>query len=256
MIAKTITTFPSLTEGILLKRYKRFLADVELESGEVVTAHCANTGPMAGVLHPGGLVRLSFCPSPSRKLSWSWEQALVSSQKGDCWVGVNTSLANKLIALSVEAGLFDKRLGLIKEIKREVVYGIEKKSRIDLLLNPKKSNLDQRKIFVEVKNTTWSKVDKALFPDTITKRGQKHLKEMINELPASRAVLVPCISRNDMKVFAPADSADSEYADLFRLAVKEGVEILPCSFGFFRDHITWEGILPFELSEFCSNYNS
>ena len=249
MIAKTITTFPSLTEGILLKRYKRFLADVELESGEVVTAHCANTGPMSGVLNPGGLVRLRFSPSPSRKLSWSWEQALVSSERGDCWVGVNTSLANKLISLSIEAGLFDKRLGPMKEIRKEVVYGIEKRSRIDLLLKPQTSNLDQRKIFVEVKNTTWSKGDKALFPDTITKRGQKHLKEMMNELPDSRAVLVPCISRNDMKVFAPGDSADPEYGKLFRLAINKGVEILPCSFSFFENHIKWEGFLPFELRE-------
>ncbi len=249
MIAKTLKTFSSLTEGILLKRYKRFLADVELESGEVVTAHCANTGPMSGVLHPGGLVRLSFVPSPSRKLSWSWEQALVTSEQGDCWVGVNTSLANKLVLLAIEAGLLDEKLGQIEDIRKEVVYGVEKKSRIDLLLTPQACNLDKRKIFLEVKNTTWSKGDKALFPDTITKRGQKHLKELINEIPSSRAVLVPCISRNDMKVFAPGDSADSEYGDLFRLAVNKGVEILPCSFGFFKNHITWEGLLPFELSE-------
>ena len=150
MIAKTITTFPSLTEGILLKRYKRFLADVELENGEVITAHCANTGPLKGVLNPGGLVRLKFAPSPSRKLSWSWEQALVSSGEGNCWVGVNTSFANKLISLAIKAGLFDKKLGQINKIRREVVYGIEKKSRIDLLLTPQNSNKDQRKIFVEV----------------------------------------------------------------------------------------------------------
>ncbi len=249
MIAKTITTFPALTEGILVKRYKRFLADVELKSGEVVTAHCANTGPMSGVIKPGGLVRLRYSPSPSRKLSWSWEQALVTSEEGDCWVGVNTSLANRLIMLSIEAGLFDKKLGKIQEIRKEVVYGIEKKSRIDLLLTPDTSNVDQRKIYVEVKNTTWCNGDKALFPDTVTKRGQKHLKEMMNELPSSRAVLVPCISRNDMKFFAPGDSADSDYGDLFRLSVNAGVEILPCSFGFFTDHIKWEGFLPFELRE-------
>ncbi len=249
MIAKTITTFPPLTEGILLKRYKRFLADVELKSGEVITAHCANTGPMKGVLNPGGLVRLKFVPSPSRKLSWSWEQALVNSEEGNCWVGVNTSLANKLISLAIKVGLFEKKLGQINEIRGEVVYGIEKKSRIDLLLTPGKSNKDQRKIFIEVKNTTWCKGNKALFPDTITKRGQKHLREMMNELPSSRAVLVPCVSRNDMRSFAPADSADPEYAELFRLAVKQGVEILPSAFGLYKDHIKWEGFLPFELKE-------
>ena len=85
MIGKTIHTFPCLTEGILLKRYKRFLADIKLDNGEIVTAHCANTGPMKGVLNIGGRVRLRHDPSPSRKLSWSWEQAQVESNKKKCW---------------------------------------------------------------------------------------------------------------------------------------------------------------------------
>ncbi len=249
MLGKTITTFSSLTEGILLKRYKRFLIDVELDTGQVVTAHCANTGPMKGVLHPGGLVRLRHVVSTTRKLSWTWEQALVQSAKGNCWVGVNTSLPNKLIRLAIEAGCLKKELGEILEIKNEVVYGAKKKSRIDLLLTPKMSSPDQRKIFVEVKNTTWTKGSKALFPDTVTTRGQKHLKEMIGELPSSRAVLVPCISRNDVDKFVPGDSADPTYGDLFRQALKSGVEVLPCSFGFYKDHIVWEGTKPFALRE-------
>ncbi|KGG16667.1 MULTISPECIES: DNA/RNA nuclease SfsA [unclassified Prochlorococcus] len=249
MLGKTIKTFPTLVEGVLQKRYKRFLADVQLDTGEIVTAHCANTGPMKGVLYPGGRVRLRYAPSPTRKLSWSWEQAQVPSEKGYCWVGVNTSLPNTLVRLAIESGFLNKQLGDIKEIKNEVVYGMERKSRIDLLLIPNSKNLDTRKIFLEVKNTTWTKENKALFPDSVTKRGQKHLKEMMRELPSSRAVLVPCISRNDVDIFAPGDSADPSYGDLFRLALSKGVEVFPCAFNFYQDHITWEGVKPFVTNE-------
>ena len=249
MIGKTISTFPALIEGTLKKRYKRFLADVELDTGELVTAHCANTGPMKGVLFPGGRVRLRHCPSPKRKLNWSWEQAQVPSLEGSTWVGVNTSLPNKLVRMAIEGSFLKKELGELLEIRNEVVYGVERKSRIDLLLTPNKRSSDPRKIFVEVKNTTWVKGERALFPDTVTTRGQKHLKEMMAELPSSRAVLVPCISRNDVEVFAPGDSVDPEYGDLFRLALEKGVEVIPCSFDFHLDRITWEGIKPFDKRE-------
>ena len=239
--------FPPLVEGILIKRYKRFLADIELDSGEVVTAHCANTGPMKGVFWPGGRVRLKYSPSPKRKLDWSWEQAEVPSHNDEkkCWVGINTSLPNKLIKNLIEANCLEKQLGAIAAIKPEVKYGLEGKSRIDLLLEPKSSNSDTRKIYIEVKNTTWCDNSLALFPDTVTTRGQKHLRELMGVFPNSRAVLIPCISRSDMDIFAPADSADQLYGDLFREALSIGVEVIPCSFGFFNDHISWEGVKPF-----------
>ena len=103
-IGNTIINFSPLHEGILIKRYKRFLADVELDNGEIVTDHCANTGPMKGVLWPGGRVRLKYSPSPQRKLDWSWEQAEVPSINAfkKCWVGINTSLPNKLIRYLIE----------------------------------------------------------------------------------------------------------------------------------------------------------
>lgn len=95
-----------LVEGVLIRRYKRFLADVELENGSEVTAHCPNTGPMTGVLHPGGRVRLRHDPSPTRKLAWTWEQAQCPGADGQpLWVGVNTGLPNKLVRATVEAGL-------------------------------------------------------------------------------------------------------------------------------------------------------
>ena len=238
---KIIQTFPALKEGILLKRYKRFLADIELSSGEIVTAHCANTGPMTGVISIGSRVRLKNVESPNRKLAWSWEQSEVIDEKGiSSWVGINTAIPNRIVRLAIQAGFLKKELGEISEIRNEVKYG--ENSRIDLLLTPKGTNGDMRKIFLEVKNTTWKKGSVALFPDTITTRGQKHLIEMINVLNSSRAVLVPCISRTDIKSFAPGDSADSKYGELFRLALKSGVEVIPCCFGFHKDKITWEGI--------------
>ena len=247
-IGKTIIKFPPLQEGILIKRYKRFLADVQLDNGEIVTAHCANTGPMKGVLFPGGRVRLKYSPSPKRKLDWSWEQAEVPSDNEfkKCWVGINTSLPNKLIRNLIEAKCLEKQLGPVSSIKAEVVYGSESKSRIDLLLEPENINVDPRKIYVEVKNTTWCEKSLALFPDTVTTRGQKHLRELMSLYPHSRAVLIPCISRSDLETFAPGDYADNVYGMLFRDALAMGVEVIPCAFGFFLDHITWEGVRPFK----------
>ena len=237
--------FEPLTEGVLLKRYKRFLADVELSSGETVTAHCANTGPMTGVLIPGQRVRLRYAPSPKRKLAWTWEQAEVPGADGaPCWVGINTALPNRLIRATIEAGCLAAQLGPIASIRAEVAYGANKRSRIDLLLNPADSNPDQRPIYLEVKNTTWTDGTTALFPDTVTERGQKHLVELMGVLPDSRAVLVPCLSRPDVTEFAPGDSADPRYGELFREAIKAGVEVLPCCFRFQADGIRWEGIRP------------
>ena len=135
--------FESLHEGVLLKRYKRFLADVRLDDGSEVTAHCANTGPMTGVLIPGQRVRLRYAPSPTRKLAWTWEQAEVPSATGSpCWVGINTALPNRLIRATIEAGCLQEQLGEIATIRAEVTYGKNKKSRIDLLLQPSESAAD------------------------------------------------------------------------------------------------------------------
>ena len=242
MLHKNILQFQPLHEGVLLKRYKRFLADIQLENGEIVTAHCPNTGPMKGVLVPNGRVRLRYSPSPTRKLSWTWEQAEVINDLGvTCWVGVNTALPNKLIKLAIEAGCFKEEFGTISVIKQEVPYGQNRSSRIDLLLSPDKTNSDKRSIFVEVKNTTWTKGSLALFPDTITSRGQKHLKELMNLIPNERGVLIPCISRDDAEIFVPGDSADKTYGDLFRQALDKGLEVFPCAFGFYQDCIKWKG---------------
>ena len=232
-----------LVEGVLVKRYKRFLADVELESGELVTAHCPNTGPMTGVLRPGGRVRLRHAPSPTRKLAWTWEQAEVIGATGEnLWVGINTALPNHLVKATIAAGLLEPWLGPIGAIKAEVPYGLNRRSRIDLLLTPSAANADQRPIYLEVKNTTWTEGDLALFPDTVTERGQKHLEELTALLPGARAVLLPCLSRADVSRFAPGDQADPRYGELFRQALAAGVEVLPCRYSFSATAIHWLGV--------------
>ena len=243
-----IIDFDPLIEGVLIKRYKRFLADIELESGEVVTAHCANTGPMKGLLNEGAKVRISVSHSPKRKLPFTWEQICVFNAKNEeIWVGINTLFANKLIKKVIEKNLLKDIIGEIETIKAEVPYGKDKKSRIDFLLTPKSSNPDNRNIYVEVKNTTWTINNVALFPDTETKRGQKHLVELKDLIPESRSVLVPCITRKDVDYFAPGDESDPLYGKLLRESTSEGMQVIPCCFEFHLDHVSWEGFRPMKL---------
>ena len=240
-----IIEFDPLIEGVLIKRYKRFLADIKLETGEIVTAHCANTGPMKGLLSDGAKVRLSISPSPLRKLPFTWEQVCVlDTNNEEVWVGINTLFANRLIKKVIEKNLLKEIIGEIETIKSEVPYGKDKKSRIDLFLTPKSSNPDKRNIYIEVKNTTWITKNIALFPDTVTKRGQKHLIELKELIPESKSVLVPCITRKDADFFAPGDEADPLYGRLFRESSSEGMITIPCSFIFHKDHVSWNGIKP------------
>ena len=240
-----IIDFDPLIEGVLIKRYKRFLADIKLETGEIVTAHCANTGPMKGLLSEGAKVRMSISPSPTRKLPFTWEQVCVlDTNKEEVWVGINTLFANKLIKKIIEKNLLREIIGEIETIKSEVPYGKDKKSRIDLFLTPKSSNPDKRNIYIEVKNTTWITKNIALFPDTVTKRGQKHLVELKELIPESKSVLVPCITRKDADFFAPGEEADPLYARLFRESSSQGMITIPCSFIFYKDHVSWNGIKP------------
>ena len=244
-----IIEFEPLIEGILIKRYKRFLADIQIDNGEIVTAHCANTGPMKGLLNEGAKVRISFSSSTKRKLSWTWEQVKVSgSNSEEVWVGINTLFANKLIKKVIEQNLLKDKLGDIAEIKSEVPYGKDKKSRIDFLLTPKSSNPDNRNIYVEVKNTTWTNNNVALFPDTETKRGQKHLIELKDLIPESKSVLIPCITRKDVDYFAPGDEADPLHGKLFRESTNAGMLLIPCCFEFHQDHVTWNGFRTLKLN--------
>jgi len=243
-----IIEFDPLIEGVLIKRYKRFLADVQLETGQIVTVHCANTGPMKGLLNQGSKVRISLSSSPKRKLPYTWEQIRVLDKNNQgVWVGINTLFANKLIKKVIENNLLREKIGEIEEIKSEVPYGKDKKSRIDFLLTPKSSNPDNRNIYVEVKNTTWIKENVALFPDTETKRGQKHLIELKALIPESKSILIPCITRKDADFFAPGDEADPLYGKLFRESLSAGMILIPCCFEFHIDHVSWNGIKPLKF---------
>jgi sugar fermentation stimulation protein A len=204
-----------LLPGTLIRRYKRFLADVELANGEIVTAHCPNTGSMMGCAVPGNPVLLSFNDSPHRKLHYTWELVNVNGQ----WAGINTGLPNKLTREAIENGII-KELSGYETIRPEVKYGAN--SRIDLLLSGPPGLC-----YVEVKNVTLVNGDQALFPDAVTLRGQKHLHELMQMVQAgSRGVIFFVVQRSEACCLAPADSIDPEYGRLLRLAVKNGVEAL------------------------------
>lgn len=236
-MADWLFPYPALYLGILIKRYKRFFADIELETGEVITAHCPNTGPMTGVCQIGSRVMVSRSENPKRKLAYTWELIEVNDAV-PTWVGVNTALPNRVIKSALEAYLLPE-LGNYSKIRQEVAYGRDKKSRIDFLLT---GDEDNRPIYVEVKNTTWAQGMTALFPDTVTTRGQKHLRELTELLPTARAVMLYYINRGDCLYFAPGDEADAEYGALFRKAIAQGVEILPCRFDITPEGIRYLGL--------------
>jgi len=215
-------TYPPLHAGILLKRYKRFLADIELETGEVVTAHCANTGPMTGICTPGSRVLVSYSSVTTRKLPYTWEAIEVNDNE-PTWVIVNTALPNRIVKLALAQQLFPQ-LGSYSQIRCEVPYGADRKSRVDFLLT------GDRPIYIEVKSTTWAQQRVAMFPDTETIRGQKHLRELSALLPQAKAVMFYAINRGDCTQFAPGDTADPVYGQLLREAMQLGLEVLPCRF--------------------------
>ena len=248
---KLLMEFDPLKEGTLIKRYKRFLADIILDDGSRITAHCPNTGPMKGLLSDHSRVRVKYNPSPKRKLEWTWEQVQVKNYKNNhIWIGINTLLANQLIKKIIEKNFLEAIIGEIDSIKSEKVYGKDNKSRIDFFLTPKSSNPDKRNIFIEVKNTTWIKKNNALFPDTVTLRGQKHLTDLMSIIPESKGILIPCITRNDADCFSTGDEADPIYGELFRKSLKLGLIVIPCCLNFYRDHINWEKIVPVVRAEF------
>ncbi len=215
-----VYSFPPLRTGKLLRRYKRFLADIELDDGEVITAHCANTGPMTGVSAVGSTVAVSYHPHPQRQLSYSWELISV----GGVWVGINTAVPNRVVYKLLAQKLLPE-LGDYEAVKREVVFGAEH-SRVDFVLEHQGHTT-----FLEVKNTTWSQGATAIFPDTVTIRGQKHLRELMGVVsPQSSAVILYFINRQDCHQFRVGAEVDPEYAALLNQAIAKGVQVLPCRF--------------------------
>ncbi|UCD79091.1 MAG: DNA/RNA nuclease SfsA [Desulfobacterales bacterium] len=208
--------WPELIRGILIKRYKRFLADVRLDTGKIVTAHCPNTGSMQGCSEPGRPVYLSRHDDPKRKLNYTWQLIKMPGSL----VGINTLVPNRLVFQSAQAALIPELAGY-KTAAREVSIG--NGSRIDLML----SNGQRNRCYVEIKNCTLVNDGIALFPDAVTSRGLKHLKELETLVNAgSRCVMFYLIQRMDARIFKSADLIDSEYGRGLRRAFKRGVEIL------------------------------
>ena len=212
--------FPNpLTEGVLLRREKRFTAWVRLGDGREVAAHCTNTGRMTGCSEPGSRVWLSPADRPSRKLKWTWE--LVEVARG-VRLGINTFLTNGLVEEAIRGGVIQELAGY-GSIRREVAYGSEG-SRADLLLETE----GRPRCWVEVKSATLVSQDRrALFPDAPTARGRKHLRELTAAVrDGDRAALVFTVLRADADTVGPADLVDPEYGTELRTAAAAGVELL------------------------------
>ena len=209
--------FPNpLVKVQLVRRYKRFLADAKLESGELVTAHCANPGSMIGLTEPGAEIWLSPAQNPRRKLRWSWEMIRV----GKGLVGINTGHPNKIVADAISERLIPELDGY-KNMRREVKYG--ESSRIDIFLDdPIKGTC-----FVEVKNVHLRRSAGAEFPDSVTARGTKHLRELTNMIhKGHRAVMMYLVQREDCTNFRIAGDIDPTYRIEFEKALMNGVEAL------------------------------
>ncbi len=204
--------FPEpLQSAILLRRYKRFLADVRLEDGQEITVHCPNSGSMLGCGEAGLEVMISRSANPNRK----YPQTLEMVKVGPTWVGVNTSLTNRLVREALENNLFPE-LGEIAAIRPEVKVG---NSRLDFRLET-----DGQPTWLEVKNCSLVVGRTALFPDAVTERGTRHLRELLAlHRAGQRAVIIFCVQREDAECFAPAVAIDPLYAATLAEVIDQGV---------------------------------
>jgi sugar fermentation stimulation protein A len=210
---------PPLEQGRLLKRYKRFLADIQTASGELLTIHCPNTGSMFNCMQEGGVVWFSRNNDPKRKLPGTWELSETPQGRLAC---VNTGRANALVEEALRAGVITELAGFAG-LRREVPYG-EERSRIDFRLDYPGSPA-----FVEVKSVTlgFSDSSVAAFPDAVTSRGAKHLRELATlARHGVRAVQLYCVNLSGIEAVRPAAEIDPAYAKGLREAVAAGVEVL------------------------------
>jgi sugar fermentation stimulation protein A len=207
-----------LIQGRIIQRYKRFLADVELQDGSVVTAHTTNTGSMKTCWEPGDAVLLSHHDDPARKLKYTW----LACKRNDAWVGVETGMPNRVVADSARQDTLPGLQGLV-DVLTEQKYGSEN-SRIDVVAKDAKGC----RVYIEVKNTTLKIDSHACFPDAVTERGRKHLRELRGMVEQGhRAAIVFFVHRADVKAFDVAREIDPAYALELDCAAGAGVEVLP-----------------------------
>ncbi len=223
---------------MLIKRYKRFLADIELADGTQITAHCPNSGSMLGMKEPGSDVMVLHVPDPKRKLKWTWEMIDVAG----AWVGMNTMRPNQIVEWAIREGCVPG-LDPAQGLRREVRYGSN--SRIDLLLGDH---------HVEVKNTTlahgpgaeYLPPGLAVFPDAVTARGAKHMDELARVADDGKpATVVFCVNRADCDRFSVARDIDPAYGEAFDRAVDAGVRMVPLGVAPSPQGWTVRGVLPF-----------
>ena len=234
---------PPLTEGHILKRYKRFLADVELADGQVVTAHCPNTGSMSGCWEPGAPVQISHSDNPRRKLSWTLERV----DMGRGWVGVHTGRTNPVVEEALKASLIGGLTGY-RSVRREVAFnGDSEKARFDFLL----ADGERPDAWIEVKNVTLWRGRGLCFPDAVTLRGRKHLELLAQACGQGyRGVMVYALNRPEGEYFCPADHIDPEYGRTLRRVVKEaGVELIAVRIEHGKQSMSVSGEVPVVLDE-------
>lgn len=223
-----------LIPGTLIKRYKRFLADVTLDSGEVITAHCANTGSMRQMADPGSPVMLIEAANPLRRTRYDWQLVKVRGR----WAGINTAVPNILLAEGFETGIVPEFRGY-DSFRREVAYGSH--SRADALIEGK-----QGRLWVEAKNVTLVEDGRALFPDAVTERGAKHLDELAAMVrQGDRALLFLLTQRMDANSVGIALHIDSAYGERLQSALETGVEVIAWRADVSLDGIILDHALPF-----------
>lgn len=226
-----------LLRGTMLQRYKRFLVDVRLDSGETITAHTPNPGSMLTCLEPGSPAYISRADNPKRKLSYTWELATSAGSL----VGVNTGLANLLAAEAIAGGLIPELAGY-GSLRREVRYG--ENSRVDILLE----ETGRPRHYVEVKNVSMGREGLAGFPDSISVRGTKHMRELAAQVRGGHeATVLFVVQREDCPRFAPADDIDPAYGEALRDAAAAGVGVLAWRARVSPEKIVLAEPLPVEL---------
>ena len=229
---------PPLTRGILVKRYKRFLADIQLPDGSTVVAHCPNPGSMKTCAEPGWVAHISPATNPSRKLKWTLEVI----EANGAHILVNTARPNRIVKEAIDLGRIEELCGY-DNIRTEVKYG--ENSRIDLLLEKHDAPL----CFIEVKNVTMLTESRtAAFPDSVSKRATKHMNELAAMVQQGhRAVVFFLVSRTHVDCMRPADDIDPTYGASLRNAIQMGVEALAYQLEFSDDGVRVGDRLPIHL---------